>query len=71
MGYYEGGPPRHGHRQPSEIAEDERLSALYSDRCHPDGDFTKKAPYGKTAGFAQRKFALVRWTDGPGGRRSQ
>ena len=33
MGYYEEQPPRHGHRTPSELAEDEILSALRGDFC--------------------------------------
>ncbi len=33
MGYYEERPPRHGHRIPSELAEDELLSAVHGDFC--------------------------------------
>ena len=33
MGFYEEQPPRHGHRTPSELAEDEALSALRGDFC--------------------------------------
>jgi len=33
MGYYEERPPRHGHRTPADLAEDERLSALYQEDC--------------------------------------
>lgn len=33
MGYYAEQPPRHGHRTPSELAEDEILSALHGDFC--------------------------------------
>ena len=33
MGYYEGRPPRHGHRTPSELAEDEIIAALRGDYC--------------------------------------
>jgi hypothetical protein len=35
MGYYEGAPPRHGHRTPSELAEDELIAALYGNVCIP------------------------------------
>ncbi len=65
MGYYEGGPPRHGHRQPSEIAEDERLNALYSERCHPDRELIKEAPDKNRLILAGGKFALVRWVTPP------
>ena len=33
MGYYEAGPPRHGHRNPSELAEDEILSSFRGKFC--------------------------------------
>jgi hypothetical protein len=33
MGFYEEGPPRHGHRNPSELAEDEMLSSIHGDFC--------------------------------------
>jgi hypothetical protein len=33
MGFYEERPPRHGHRTPSELAEDEILSSLHGDFC--------------------------------------
>lgn len=35
MGYYEERPPRHGHRTPTELAEDEVLSALEGHVCSP------------------------------------
>jgi nucleotide-binding universal stress UspA family protein len=37
MGYYEERPPRHGHRTPAELAEDEVLSALEGNVCAPSG----------------------------------
>jgi len=33
MGFYEDRPPPHGHRTPSELAEDAILSALRGDFC--------------------------------------
>jgi hypothetical protein len=33
MGYYEERPPRHGHRSPTELADDELLSAIHGDFC--------------------------------------
>jgi nucleotide-binding universal stress UspA family protein len=33
MGYYEERPPRHGHRIPADLAEDEILSAVHGDFC--------------------------------------
>jgi hypothetical protein len=33
MGYYGDEPPRHGHRNPSELAEDEMLSAFHGKFC--------------------------------------
>jgi hypothetical protein len=33
MEYYQEGPPRHGHRSPSELAEDEMLSSFSEKFC--------------------------------------
>ena len=33
MGYYQEEPPRHGHRNPSELAEDELLSSFHGRFC--------------------------------------
>jgi hypothetical protein len=33
MGYYEERPPRHGHRSPTELADDEMLSSIHGDFC--------------------------------------
>ena len=33
MEFYEGDPPRHGHRSPAELADDEILSSLRGDFC--------------------------------------
>ena len=35
MGFFEDYHPRHGHRTPSELAEDEILEALYGNVCAP------------------------------------
>ena len=59
MGYYADGPPRHSHRSPAEIAEDDIAAALRGDFCGafaPPGD-------GKTEPcepvFIPRRRALV------------
>jgi hypothetical protein len=33
MKFYEGDPPRHGHRSPAELADDEILASLRGDFC--------------------------------------
>jgi hypothetical protein len=33
MGYYDEAPPRHGHRTPSDLADDEMISALHGKFC--------------------------------------
>ena len=33
MNFYEGDPPRHGHRSPAELADDELVSSLRGDFC--------------------------------------
>ena len=33
MGYYEERPLRHGHRSPTELADDEMLSSIHGDFC--------------------------------------
>ena len=35
MGYYEEPPPRHGHRTPAELAEDEKIAAVHGHVCSP------------------------------------
>lgn len=35
MGYSEEAPPRHGHRTPADLAEDEQLAAVHGHVCAP------------------------------------
>jgi len=37
MGFYEDRPPPHGHRSPSDLADEERLEALHGNACFPPG----------------------------------
>jgi hypothetical protein len=46
MGYYEEAPPRHGHRSPSELAEDELLSSLHGDFCGMPATIDEIGPIG-------------------------
>ena len=45
MRFYEGDPPRHGHRSPAELADDEILSLLRGDFCaKPEAEPDDQAP---------------------------
>ena len=63
MGFYEERPPRHGHRNPSELAEDEMLSSLHGDFCGmPEAvDATLLAADAERACLTH--FALLPWDD--------
>jgi hypothetical protein len=63
MGFYEEQPPRHGHRNPSELAEDEMLSSIHGDFCGmPEAvDATVLAADAERACLTH--FALLPWDD--------
>jgi nucleotide-binding universal stress UspA family protein len=61
MGYYEDRPPRHGHRTPSELAEDEILEALHGNVCMP-GRIEETGPIG-TESVRHTHVALLPWAD--------
>ena len=63
MGFYEERPPRHGHRNPSELAEDEMLSSIHGDFCWmPEAvDATVLAADVERACLTH--FALLPWDD--------
>jgi hypothetical protein len=62
MGFYQDRPPRHGHRTPSELAEDEFLSAAYGDFCGMP-EAPEKSPIGVAACMSTPHFALLPWAD--------
>jgi hypothetical protein len=63
MGFYEERPPRHGHRSPSELAEDEMLSSIHGDFC----GMPEAVEATVSAACAERSclthFALLPWAD--------
>jgi hypothetical protein len=63
MGFYEERPPRHGHRNPSELAEDEMLSSIHGDFC----GMPEAVDASVLAADAERAclthFALLPWQD--------
>jgi nucleotide-binding universal stress UspA family protein len=61
MGYYEEAPPRHGHRIPSELAEDELLAALHGNVCIP-GQTRETGPTA-TESVRYSHLAILRWAD--------
>jgi hypothetical protein len=63
MGFYEEGPPRHGHRTPSELAEDEMLSALHGDFCGMPEAIEANGPRIPTEGVHLTSVALLPWAD--------
>lgn len=62
MGFYEERPPRHGHRSPSELAEDEMLSAVHGDFCAMP-EAPEKKPIGGLACSPIVHVALLPWAD--------
>lgn len=60
MGYYEEGPPRHSHRSPSELAEEERWAALRGLICVPARAQT--GPPGVEC-LRHEHLALIAWGD--------
>ena len=63
MGFYEERPPRHGHRTPSELAEDEILSALHGDFCEMPVALEETGPTTGTKLVRLTSFALLPWAD--------
>ncbi len=61
MGYYEDSHPRHGHRTPAELAEDEILDALHGKVCVP-GHTEETGPAG-TESVRHTDTALLPWAD--------
>ncbi|HEY5021118.1 MAG TPA: universal stress protein [Gemmatimonadaceae bacterium] len=61
MGYYVDGHPRHGHRTPAELAEDEILEALDGRVCVP-GHTEETGPAG-TESVRHTHTALLPWAD--------
>jgi hypothetical protein len=62
MGFYEERPPRHGHRTPSELAEDEMLSAVHGDFCGMP-EAPEINPIGMLACVPIAHVALLPWAD--------
>lgn len=63
MGYYADRPPRHGHRTPSELAEDEILSALSGDFCGMPASVEQTGPTTGTESVRLTRVALLPWAD--------
>jgi hypothetical protein len=63
MGFYEERPPRHGHRTPSELAEDEVMSALHGDFCGMPEAPEKPRPADGIACLPTLHVALLPWAD--------
>jgi nucleotide-binding universal stress UspA family protein len=61
MGYYEEAPPRHGHRTPSELAEDEMLAAQHGNVCIP-GHIEETGPVGSEL-VRHSDRAMLPWAD--------
>jgi nucleotide-binding universal stress UspA family protein len=61
MGYYEEAPPRHGHRTPAELAEDEKLAALHGHVCIP-ARIEDTGPIG-TECVRHSHLAVLPWAD--------
>jgi hypothetical protein len=63
MGYYEERPPRHGHRSPTELADDEMLSAIHGDFCGMPEAVDATVLAAKAERACLTHFALLPWAD--------
>jgi hypothetical protein len=63
MGYYEEQLPRHGHRTPSELAEDEILSALRGDFCGMPARPEQTGPTSRGECLRSTSVAVLPWAD--------
>jgi len=63
MGFYDEQPPRHGHRNPSELAEDEMLSAVHGDFCGMPEAPEQPRSTGETICVPISPVALLPWAD--------
>ena len=63
MGFYEERPPRHGHRIPSELAEDEMLSAIHGDFCGMPEAVGATVSETVAECTCSTHFALLPWAD--------
>jgi hypothetical protein len=63
MGFYEERPPRHGHRTPSELAEDEILSALHGDFCGMPEAKEEPRPTTEFERVRLKHVSLLPWAD--------
>jgi hypothetical protein len=70
MGFYEGGPPRHGHRSPSELAEEQWNWVLRGTYCDLPEIPEEPQPTRKDICVRSMKVALVPLADHPVTRRS-
>ncbi len=62
MGYYDDDHPRHGHRTPTELTEDELLSALHGKFCGMPASFDETGPVGIESTRSMR-VSLLPWAD--------
>lgn len=65
MGFYEERPPRHGHRTPAELAEDETLCAIHGNFCGMPATFDETGPTTDTGCTRSTEVAIVPWGGAP------
>ena len=63
MGYYEERPPRHGHRTPSELEEDEILSVLCGSLCAMPATFDETGRTTDAECTRATGAAMVPWAE--------
>lgn len=70
MGFYDDTPPRHSHRSPSELAEDELIAALHGNFYGMPAKVEEAGRTKKDGCTRSTSVALVPWGDRPRLRRS-
>jgi hypothetical protein len=65
MDYYGDTPPRHSHRSPSELAEDDLISALHGDFCGMPATVEEAGKTKKDGRARSPRVALVPWAGKP------
>ena len=63
MGFYEDRPPRHGHRSPSEIAEDETLSSLHGRFCAIPAPMDQAGPASRSQCLSSANVPVRPWAE--------
>ena len=63
MGFYDERPPRHGHRTPAELAEDEELLTVYGNVSGMPARPDETGPTAHNGCLVSTRVSLLPWKD--------